>query len=69
MNEGKWICKFCYRGEPSSEPYFKEVGVENPYDKKGSTVHVRDIKNRRLDTKTNKMFYYEAPKTYFFPKG
>lgn len=68
LEEMKWVCKHCRSfDEPSL--YFKEVGVENPYDKKGSTAHVRDIKNRRLDTKTNRMFYYEAPKSYFFPKG
>jgi hypothetical protein len=47
----------------------KEVGIENPYDKKGSTAHVRDIKNRRYDPKTDKMFYHEGPKRYFFPGG
>jgi hypothetical protein len=48
---------------------FKEVGVENPYDKQGSTAHVKDIKKRRLDVKTGKMYYHQEPKTYFFPKG
>ena len=45
-----------------------EYGHENPDDPKGSTAHVRDIKTRRLDTKTKKMFYYEKPKTYFLPR-
>lgn len=69
LSGDQWLCKHCYYRSPDSLPYFKEVGVENPYDKQGSTAHVRDIKNRRLDTKTNKMFYHEPPKTYFFPKG
>lgn len=49
--------------------YFKEMGVENPTDAKGSTAHVRDIKNRRYDPKTNETFYHKPKKTYFFPKG
>lgn len=66
--DGTWTCRHCtVPREPSI--YFKEMGVENPGDPKGSTAHVRDIKARRLDTKTGKMFYYQAPKTYFFPKG
>lgn len=52
-----------------SAPYFKEVGVENPIDPKGSTAHVRDIKQRRIDTKTRETFYYKPPKRYFFKKG
>lgn len=63
-------CDDCFRhGFRVMYGTFKEVGVENPYDKKGSTAHVRDIKSRRLDPKTKKMFYYEPPRTYFFPKG
>lgn len=50
-------------------PYFKEMGAENPIDPKGSTAHVRDIKQRRVDTKTGETFYYTGKKTYFFPKG
>lgn len=47
-------------------PYFKEMGVENPIDPKGSTAHVRDIKNRRYDAKADKQFQYKPPKKYFF---
>jgi len=50
-------------------PYFKEMGVENPVDPKGSTAHVRDIKNRRYDSKTDTTFDYKPPKRYFIPKG
>lgn len=68
FDEGLWICRHC-RSFEETGVHFKEVGVENPYDKKGSTAHVRDIKSRRLDTKTGKMFYHQAPKTYYFSKG
>lgn len=54
---------------PVQAPYFKEMGVENPVDAKGSTAHVRDIKNRRYDPKTDKTFYYKPRKEYFIPKG
>lgn len=64
----QWICKHCYHW-PERGTYFKEVGVENPFDKKGSTAHVRDIKARRLDPKTKKLFYYKPAKVYFFPGG
>jgi len=49
--------------------YFKEMGVENPYDPKGSTAHVRDIKQRRWDQKEKRMFYYKGETRYSFPKG
>jgi hypothetical protein len=64
---GLWLCRNCYGGVPAS-CRLHEYGQENPMDPKGSTAHVRDIKARRLDPKTKKMFYYETPKTYFFPK-
>jgi len=63
-----WICKHCYRSGGSDVPYFKETG-ENPFNPQASKVHLNDVRQRRLDPKTNKMFYYQAPKTYFFPKG
>lgn len=66
--DGVWKCKHCSARDVSGI-YFKEMGVENPGDPKGSTAHVRDIKARRLDPVTQKMFYYKPPKTYFFPKG
>lgn len=69
LDDNQWLCKTCYQKPYEERPYVKEMGVENPYDTKGSTAHVRDIKNRRLDPKTKKMFYYQPPKTYFFPKG
>jgi hypothetical protein len=52
---------------PVQAPYFKEMGVENPVDPKGSTAHVRDIKSRRYDEKTDSMYRYHPPKRYFFP--
>lgn len=51
---------------PVHAPYFKEMGVENPVDAKGSTAHVRDIKNRRYDAKEDRTFQYKPPKKYFF---
>lgn len=61
-----WGCRHCVSGlnEPTCRLF--EYGVENPIDPKGSTAHVRDIKARRINTKTKEMFYYQAPKTYFF---
>lgn len=62
-------CLSCFQLQvPVRFPYFKEMGVENPMDPKGSTAHVRDIKLRRIDPKTKEVFNYEPPKTYFFPK-
>lgn len=64
----KWLCRSCAGSwEPLGCRLF-EYGVENPMDPKGSTAHVRDIKARRLDPKTKKLFYYQPPKTYFFSK-
>jgi hypothetical protein len=65
--EGKWLCSDCYRAPELREtcrPF--EYGVENPIDPKGSTAHVRDIKNRRIDPKTKTPFNYQKPKTYFY---
>lgn len=64
-----WLCRQCYRKPDDGLPYFKEMGVENPSDPKGSTAHVRDIKARRLDPSTNKMYYEQPRRTYFFPRG
>lgn len=64
-----WVCRPCYVAPGdglSCRPF--EFGHENPADPHGSTAHVRDIKARRLDPKTKTLFYYEKPKTYFFPK-
>jgi len=62
------ICRFCAGVvEPMGCRPF-EFGVENPTDPKGSTAHVRDIKARRIDPVTKTLFYYQTPKTYFFPK-
>lgn len=63
-----WYCRHCISGNHDSRCRLFEYGVENPIDPKGSTAHVRDIKARRIDPKTKTMFYYEGPKTYFFPK-
>lgn len=40
-------------------------------DPKGSTAHVREIKDRRYHPKEDRTFHYskELGKTYFFPKG
>lgn len=60
----------CFRNnEVVGYGHFKEMGVENPLDPKGSTAHVREIKSRMHDFKTGKVYNYEPPKTYFFPKG
>jgi len=67
--DGDWVCRHCYMAPPASDTCrLFEFGVENTMDAKGSTAHVRDIKARRIDPKTKQMFYYEKPKTYFFPK-
>ena len=68
---GSWYCKTCKPSDEETAPYFKETGRANPFDPKGSTAHIRDIKDRRWNPKEKRMFYYskEQPKTYFFPKG
>lgn len=63
-------CDGCFRkGVVPQYGSFKEMGVENPDDPKGSTSHVRDIKMRMIDPESKKVTYYKPPKTYFFPKG
>lgn len=63
-----WYCKMCRPIEDSQFPYIKEMGTENPFDPKGSTAHVRDIKQRRWHPKEKRMFRYNGPKSYFFSK-
>lgn len=66
---GNWVCRQHYLAPDDSDTCrLFEYGHENPIDAKGSTAHVRDIKARRIDPKTKTFFYYEKPKTYFFPK-
>lgn len=69
--DGKWVCGLCYR-RPESGCRLFEYGQENPMDPKGSTAHVRDIKDRRWHPKEKRLFYYSKEglgKSYFFPKG
>lgn len=69
------LCDACHaewQTQTVKLPYFKEMGVENPSDPKGSTAHVRDIKDRRYHPTEKRLFYksQEMPgRTYFFPKG
>lgn len=69
------LCNKCYDAWQNKGfgdvPYFKEMGTENTGDSKGSTAHVRDIKDRRWNSVEKRMFYHskERPKTYFLPKG
>lgn len=66
----RWLCRICASGgEPLNCRLF-EFGHENPIDAKGSTAHVRDIKDRRWHPQEKRQFYYskEMGKTYFFPK-
>lgn len=65
-----WVCSHCVSGFHNSGCRLFEFGVENPVDAKGSTAHVRDIKDRRWHPKEKRLFYYskELGKTYFFPK-
>lgn len=63
------MCEPCNKAwirEGGDVPYFKEMGVENPSDKKGSTAHVRDIKSRRVNPQTGEIFRYQGEKKYFF---
>lgn len=63
-------CEACFRkNAPVPYCHFKEMGVENPGDPQGSTAHVRDIKARRVDVKTGKMYYDRGQRSYSFPKG
>lgn len=67
--DDKWLCRYCYLVPAQDIPYLKEVGIENPADPEGSTAHVRDIKARRWDPVEKRLFYHQAPKSYFFGKG
>lgn len=57
-------CEECFRaGVPVGQPYFKEM-VKLVTDS-ASVAHIKDIKARRLDTKTGKMYYDRGERTYF----
>lgn len=64
-----WVCGFCAPSLESGCRLF-EFGHENPSDAKGSTAHVRDIKDRRWHPQEKRLFYYskELGRKYFFPK-
>lgn len=70
MEGDEWVCRHCWTGEakPQTCRLF-EKGAENPYDKDGTTAHVRDIKSRRWHPTEKRMFYYKPSASYFFPKG
>jgi hypothetical protein len=65
-----WVCHICASGVESSGCRLFEFGHENPSDPRGSTAHVRDIKDRRWHPTEKRQFYYskELGKSYFFPK-
>lgn len=64
-------CDSCFRQgrHVDNAFYFKEMGVENPADPKGSTAHVKDIKMRMIDPESKKVVNYKEPSKYFFLKG
>ncbi len=68
--QGHWVCRHCRQVGDSMSCRLFEFGHENPLDTKGSTAHVRDIKDRRYHPQEKRLFYYskELGKTYFFPK-
>ena len=68
--DGQWVCRQCYTLPVSESCRFFEYGHVNPIDPKGSTAHVRDIKDRRWHPKEKRLFYYskELGKKYFFLK-
>ena len=68
--EGDWMCSVCTHHVQQAGCRLFEFGHENPVDAKGSTAHVRDIKDRRWHPKEHRQFYHskELGKTYFFPK-
>jgi predicted amidophosphoribosyltransferase len=69
-SDGDWFCRHCVSSGDSVSCRLFEFGHENPIDAKGSTAHVRDIRDRRWHPQEKRMFYYskELGKTYFFPK-
>ena len=68
--DGVWGCRHCMAGASAVGCRLFEYGHENSIDSKGSTAHVRDIKDRRWQPQEKRMFYYskELGKSYFFPK-
>ena len=67
---GRWSCRHCVSSDVTVGCRLFEFGKENPIDPKGSTAHVRDIRDRRWHPQEKRMFYYsrELGKTYFLPK-
>ena len=70
LEDRSWVCRHCRGREDGELAYLKVMGSENPMDPKGSTAHVKDIKDRRWHPTENRMFYHskEKPKSYYFPK-
>jgi ribosomal protein L37AE/L43A len=61
--DGYWLCRMCapsYLG-PSCRLF--EVDSEV---KEMTTAHRRDLEERRLDTKTGKMYYDRGKTSYFY---
>src|ERR1017187_8776250 len=69
MGDG-WRCRHCLSRTDDNSCRLFEYGHENKMDAKGSTAHVRDIKDRRWHPQEKRMFYYskELGKTYFLPR-
>jgi hypothetical protein len=63
--DGQLICRWCAPAPEAGCRLF-EYGHENPMDPKGSTAHVRDIKARRYDNESKKVYYEKPSRTYFF---
>lgn len=65
------LCRDCFTFNPDRDSCrLFEYGHENPIDPKGSTAHIRDIRDRRWHPTEKRMFYYskELGRTYFLPK-
>lgn len=58
-------CSHCLQGHPSDVPMLIEYEQLTP-EVKSSKGHIADIKSRRLDTKTGKMYYDKGSRSYFY---
>ena len=63
--DGDWICRVCASLPVGGCCSLVEYETLTP-DTKASKAHIKDIKSRRLDTKTGKMYYEKGKTSYFY---
>lgn len=63
--EDVFMCSHCLKGAPSDSPAMIQYEQITP-EVKSSKSHIADIRARRLDTQTGKMYYDKGSRSYFY---